>query len=86
MNRRNFLQAMLAACAAPAIVKAENIMRVRPVSEYGILAPSGEIYLGTGQLYIGDQSLGEVYGFTIDCNGRNPNEVYEWVKHVTRSS
>lgn len=30
MNRRNFLQAMLAACAAPAIVKAENIMRINP--------------------------------------------------------
>ena len=30
MNRRNFLKGMLAAAAAPAIVKAENIMRVKP--------------------------------------------------------
>jgi hypothetical protein len=31
MNRRGFLAGMLAACAAPAIVQAANIMRVAPV-------------------------------------------------------
>lgn len=31
MNRRSFLSTMLAACAAPAIVRAESIMRIKPV-------------------------------------------------------
>jgi hypothetical protein len=31
MNRRGFLAGMLAACAAPAIVKASSIMRVVPI-------------------------------------------------------
>lgn len=31
MNRRGFLGAILAAAVAPAVVKAESIMRVRPI-------------------------------------------------------
>lgn len=31
MDRRGFLTAMLAACAAPALVRAESIMRIKPV-------------------------------------------------------
>lgn len=31
MDRRNFLSAMLAACAAPAIVRADALMRVMPI-------------------------------------------------------
>lgn len=30
MNRRNFLGAMLAACAAPAVVRAGSLMRINP--------------------------------------------------------
>ena len=30
MNRRDFLSAMLAACAAPAIVRADSLMRIVP--------------------------------------------------------
>lgn len=30
MNRRNFLTSMLAACAAPAIVRADSLMRIMP--------------------------------------------------------
>ena len=30
MNRRDFLGAMLAACAAPAIVRADSLMRIVP--------------------------------------------------------
>ncbi len=30
MNRRNFMAAILAGCAAPAIVKAGSIMRINP--------------------------------------------------------
>lgn len=36
MNRRSFLSSMLAACVAPAIVRAESIMRVKPVLLPGI--------------------------------------------------
>lgn len=31
MNRRSFLGTMLAACAAPAIVSASSIMRIKPI-------------------------------------------------------
>jgi len=31
MNRRDFLGSMLAACAAPAIVRADSLMRIVPV-------------------------------------------------------
>lgn len=31
MNRRGFLGAMLTACAAPAIVRADSLMRIVPV-------------------------------------------------------
>lgn len=33
MNRRNFLTSMLAACAAPAIVRADSLMRIVPRNE-----------------------------------------------------
>jgi hypothetical protein len=39
MNRRSFLGAMLAACAAPAIVSASSIMRIKP-----ILLPGEDFY------------------------------------------
>ena len=46
MNRRNFLASMLAACAAPAIIKADSLMQIaRPTrfaySEGGLLIPDG---------------------------------------------
>jgi hypothetical protein len=33
MNRRGFLSAMLTACAAPAIVRADSLMRIVPLIE-----------------------------------------------------
>ena len=39
MNRRNFLGAMLAACAAPAVVRAGSLMRINPA----IVLPPMEI-------------------------------------------
>lgn len=39
MNRRGFLATMFAACAAPAIVKAANIMPIFMRREGGLLAP-----------------------------------------------
>lgn len=36
MNRRSFLASMLAACAAPAVVRAESIMRIKPVLLPGV--------------------------------------------------
>ncbi len=38
MKRRNFLKSLLIAGVAPAIVKAENLMKVRPL-ESGLLVP-----------------------------------------------
>lgn len=45
MNRRNFLQAMLAAAAAPAICRAENLMK--------IYVPPQKIYSGTPADFLG---------------------------------
>lgn len=39
MNRRNFLGAMLAAASAPAVVKAENLMKIFVPPERKILQP-----------------------------------------------
>lgn len=36
MNRRGFLGIMLAACAAPAVVKSGSIMRIKPILLPGI--------------------------------------------------
>ena len=33
MNRRGFLGSILAAAAAPAIVRADSLMRIRPITE-----------------------------------------------------
>lgn len=40
MNRRGFLGAMLAACAAPAIVRVDSLMRIVPVETQIILPDS----------------------------------------------
>lgn len=45
MNRRGFLGAMLAACAAPAIVRAESIMRIAPA----LIVP--DTLLGTPMIF-----------------------------------
>lgn len=45
MNRRRFLGAMLAACAAPAIVRAESIMRIAPA----LIVP--DTLLGTPMIF-----------------------------------
>ncbi len=69
MNRRGFLAGMLAACAAPAIVKASSIMRVVPV-----VAPptfSGEMGQFTSirfyedQMIQGGPAIGEVRAFSL---------------------
>lgn len=44
MNRRGFLQAMLAASVAPAVVKAENIMKIWVPPEPEIIKPVMTIY------------------------------------------
>ena len=50
LTRRNFLRGMLAAAAAPAIVKAENIMRIRPL-ESGLLVPDSRVIVGRVDVY-----------------------------------
>lgn len=36
MDRRNFLKAMLAACSAPAIVRADSLMQINPNWDSGL--------------------------------------------------
>lgn len=45
MDRRGFLAGMLAACAAPAIVRADSLMRIVP-RELELLVPN--VIVGTG--------------------------------------
>ena len=45
MNRRGFLGAMLAACAAPAIVRADSLMRIIPMDVPVIEVPSGMVMM-----------------------------------------
>lgn len=51
LTRRSFLRGMLAVAVAPAIVKAENIMRIRPL-ESGLLVPDSELTIGVVQVYV----------------------------------
>lgn|SRR3990167_8894628 len=50
MTRRGFLGAMLAACAAPAIIRADNIMRVFVPPERGIILWGDGLRDDTGAL------------------------------------
>ena len=54
MNRRGFLKGILAAAMAPAIVKAENLMKIAPLRGF----------TGVGEILIPDQSL-----FNMDLSG-----------------
>jgi hypothetical protein len=52
MNRRSFLGTMLAACAAPAIVRASSLMKLAPGMvelESGLVVPTSTLRTG-GQL------------------------------------
>lgn len=57
MNRRGFLGAMLAACAAPAIVRAESIMRIAApeiiVSDVAAIVSQYEALYGFTAMEIG---------------------------------
>ena len=67
MNRRSFLTAILALAAAPAVVKASNIMRVRPVftgGEYGWRPFDGSI---SDALFTGE--IGRYEGVSYHTNG-----------------
>jgi hypothetical protein len=63
MNRRSFLASMLAACAAPAIVRADSLMRIVP-REILVVRP----VIPTGMIfeYLGD-SIPVGY---VACDGR----------------
>ena len=62
MNRRNFLGAMLAACAAPAVVRAGSLMRINPV----IILPKMEIGRIEGFRIITQDHLAEMTKRRID--------------------
>lgn len=49
MNRRNFLAGMLAACAAPAIVRADSLMRIVPRETTIAMTPIAELTIGWEQ-------------------------------------
>jgi len=60
LNRRGFLAGMLAACAAPAIVKAGSLMRINPA----IVAPEPTIVDRFGEaLRLGE--IGHLEGFNF---------------------
>lgn len=50
MNRRSFLSGILAACAAPAIVRADSLMRIVPrdtsilLGDYDVIVEAGPSY------------------------------------------
>lgn len=58
MNRRGFLGAMLAACAAPAIVRAGSLMRINPA-----IVPDDRVVIitqyGTDIGHMVEEALGE---------------------------
>lgn len=74
MNRRGFLKAILAAGIAPAIVKAENIMRIQPQK---IITPesvfSGPVYVRPQSAFVEDAFNMHVKGLEIKYA---PNENY----------
>ena len=71
MNRRGFLGAMLAACAAPAIVRAESLMRIAPVAPpQGFVLTAGGLYTQSGIL------LANPVGPTI--REAAATELYKW--------
>lgn len=45
MNRRSFLASMFAACTAPAIVRAESLMRVVPTATFGYGLPPVGVFV-----------------------------------------
>lgn len=54
MNRRGFLGSILAACAAPAIVRADSLMRIVPVDTGILLAGDKAITACSGLVEYGD--------------------------------
>jgi hypothetical protein len=66
MHRRDFLKAMFAAAMAPAIVKAENIMRINSK----ILVPQGNVWINfeTKEIHVKDTpvSVNELYQYLKD--------------------
>ena len=64
MNRRGFLGTMLAACAAPAIVRADSLMRIVPVDTY-LVDPYEEIDLSE---YALQQAIIDIANF-VDKRG-----------------
>jgi hypothetical protein len=67
MNRRGFMGAILAACAAPALVKASSIMRVRPD---GLWVPDQNGVFTCAGLLIADDSLADAMAEGIVRNGQ----------------
>ena len=63
MNRRGFLGAMLAACAAPAIVRADSLMRIIPMDAPVVGLTSGMVMMqeafGADIQEMVEQQLGE---------------------------
>ena len=53
MDRRGFLGSMLAACAATAIVRAENLMR--------IVVPRQELLLPSGMALLASNTIGSSF-------------------------
>ncbi len=66
MNRRGFLGSIIAACAAPAIVRADALMRVVPV-ETAVITES-VTYTLPGQIAVWERVLGGWRSYVSDGN------------------
>lgn len=77
MNRRNFLGAMLAACAAPAIVRAGSLMRINPA----IVTPTMEIgSIERFRFVVSDPVIIQQYGTDIGFGARGYAGIPFWNK------
>ncbi len=73
MNRRSFLGSILLAGAAPAIVRADSLMRVIP-RELGIVTPEYDIGIGA---YDVEVVTGEAYGNRLLTISQIANQALE---------
>jgi hypothetical protein len=101
MERRDFLKGILAAGVAPAVVKAENLMKIYVPPEpdiYTNIVTIGEMSDNPDIIQFGESinpannGLYQVvdvshddYGIVIDADGMTTAELYDEVKRMTRT-
>jgi hypothetical protein len=71
MDRRSALKGLLFLASAPAIIKIDTLMKLKPMS------PT----ITYGNFKIGD----DPYHIVVDCHGKSTIELYEYLKYIQRS-